>query len=132
MIYDRKIHITTDRLADLLGIPASQLAPRLWGGGPDAPRALFRATVGGHQQSIYDLAKAVAWVDTQRDAEAQAKKAQLVPPRTVKPISEHGEYRPSAQRLALEARAARAEPKLANLVTEVPPRGRWEYYEGRV
>lgn len=132
MNYDRKIHITTDQLAALLGICSSRLAPRLWGGGPDAPRALFRQTVGGHQQSIYDKAAAVAWVDQQREEEAERKRGELVPARTMRPLSEQGQYRPSATRLALEARAARAEPKLANLATEVPPRGRWAYDAERV
>lgn len=93
MNYDRKHHITTDHLADLLGIDTSRLGSCLSAAG--APRALFRATVGGRQQSIYDRFEAVAWVDDRRAMQRQERRGEVVPPRQPRPISEQGQYRPS-------------------------------------
>lgn len=95
MKYDRKIHITTEQLADLMGVSVSNLAGGLASRG--GPKALFRATVNGRQQSVYCRFLAVAWVDELRTADLIKKQEhkELVPPRTIRPLQEQGVYRPS-------------------------------------
>lgn len=103
MNYDRKIHITTEQLAELMGVPAHQMAGgvRKRGG----PVALGRATVNGRQQSIYCRFAAVEWVDEQRGNITEPPKRDVVQPRQRKPLHEQGTYRPSAELSANFARA---------------------------
>jgi len=103
--FDRRIHITTEQLADLMGVDASELAGgvKKYGG----PRSLFRATVNGRQQSVYCRFAAVGWVDEQRTSKRMAERGRRVkvPPREIRPLHQQGEYRPSP---ALRSNFARA------------------------
>lgn len=104
MHYDRRIHLTSEQLADLMGVSVSHIAGGIkkYGG----PVALGRATVNGRQQSIYSRPDAVEWVDAQRAAGALQRPAEKVPPREVKPLHEQGVYRPSPQLAANFLRSA--------------------------
>ncbi|NYT25374.1 hypothetical protein H0A73_17375 [Alcaligenaceae bacterium] len=107
MKYDRKHHLTTQQLADLMGIPVSNLAGSIRS--PDAPLALFQALIDGRKQSVYDRVAAVLWVDSNRP-KTQRQPGAIVRPAAVRPVSEQGQYRPSPQLTINQQRAAELYP----------------------
>jgi len=115
MKYDRKHHLTTQQLADLMGIPVSNLAGSIRS--PDAPRALFQALIDGRKQSVYDRVAAVLWVDSNR-TKTQRQPGAIVRPAAARPVSEQGQYRPSTQLRINLGRSAEVYPH--RLIT---PRG---------
>ncbi len=122
MKYDRKIHLTTNQLADIMGVDPSKLAGGIKKRG--GPVALGRTSAMGRQQSFYCRFAATAWVDEQCAAKMLGERREKVPPRQAVPIHEQGEYRPSDTLSANFARAA--EVYSHSLIT---PKGRGNHRE---
>lgn len=81
MKYDRKAHITTKQLADLLGVPVMSVPGSL--SDENAPRALGRVVAEGNRQRFYDRAEALEWIERQSAApepEPEPYKGEIVPP----------------------------------------------------
>lgn len=108
MIYDRKTHITTDQLADLLGVPTKQLSGLLLRG-KGGPRALFKIRVDGREQSAYDRAEAVAWVDRRRETQSEYR-GETVPPRDPSLYANRRPYQSGPQMSINQQRAAEVYP----------------------
>lgn len=113
MKYDRKKHITTQQLADLLGIAAVHVPGTVSIEG--APRGLGRTVVEGKRQQLYLRSEVVEWLATKTEpAEVkeapQRYKGETVPPATPRPLHKQGTYKPSAQMSINQQRAAELYP----------------------
>lgn len=73
MKYDRRIHMTTVQLADLLGIEVSRVATTLAKEG--APRSLGKKFLDNRHQSIYDRAQVIAWLKSKETPEPKPEPA---------------------------------------------------------
>lgn len=97
MKYNRKIHFNERQLRDLSGLTIDALRVRAKTD-PKFPEVLF---VSEAHQMVCDKKEAQKWLSWMHDH--QKKKLEVVPPRRAKPLSQHGEYKPSpAMRINLE------------------------------
>lgn len=88
-------HITKKQIADLTGLSFDALSVRAKLD-PHFPEVLF---ISNGSEPVYDKDDALDWMSAQDIEEVRG----IARPREIKPVSEHGEYKPSpAMRMALE------------------------------
>jgi|SRR5690625_3565665 len=90
MKFDRKTHMTERQLRDLSGLTVDAIRVRSKTD-PKFPEALF---VNNDREIVYDKESSLEWITWM--SHKKPEPLQVVPARQPKPLSQQGEYKPSA------------------------------------